>query len=754
MVTRPLVGSTMPAMDVNNVVFPEPLGPMTATSSPLRATRFASHSAVTAVRPLPYTLLWFSIRTTSTFSPGQGRAGFYREGAPDAHRAGNHAEPHDHREQRQLVGRLHQHEPRPFVVRQASHHQRDRVSDQAKSQRFLQDQPDDGAGRSTDELQESDRLQLLQRHRVDDLRDDDRGRDREEDPEQEGLHPRPRHAAREHELRLLVGRVRGEVLPAPDRLGDRLRLRPRVEPYEDGVDRVQIGIVGELAGKHLGQSGLRRQGIRVGCFSPLPQITDRPVVLHELDLLRIGEGEERDGVPARSHYAACEPDHGVVVQPEMQLRPQGQIELRVGDHFIVGLRDAAAGHDFVRTAEAQMQVVADDHKAQRPVPPRTLDRIDDVGTGRGDAGHDGHAVADVLRQARLLRKGPTGIALHDPDIRSRLIDERQRLVDEPVVDAAVREHEGQQQPDPNAGKGEAAGATANIANGQVHDTSFSLGATATRAPSEIGFLPANGLTMTRSRSLTPLMTSTNLRSRKPNFTGRHRARPSTTASTPGRPPWTTRVISGTRSASRLRAVSMYTSVRCPRNRFADDRSKLTSTSRSSVTRSTSALNRATWPGCATAGSVSNTTRAGWPTCKALVSRSSTCATTHGTDAAMRKIGAPGTTVEPTSRFRVITRPAAGLTIRVSASFACATPRVASALVNFASATLSALSSAATSALATESLAKSGRSRSTSALAFASSAWAWLRCATATRTAFVKSLASSRANVWPAVTVSP
>src|ERR1700693_6323719 len=108
MVTRPLVGSTMPAMDVNNVVFPEPLGPMTATSSPLRATRFASHSAVTAVRPLPYTLLRFSIRTTSTFSPGQGRAGFYREGAPDATRAGIHAATPDHGAKRQFGGRLHQ----------------------------------------------------------------------------------------------------------------------------------------------------------------------------------------------------------------------------------------------------------------------------------------------------------------------------------------------------------------------------------------------------------------------------------------------------------------------------------------------------------------------------------------------------------------------------------------------------------------------------------------------------------------------
>ena len=110
--------------------------------------------------------------------------------------------------------------------------------------------------------------------------------------------------------------------------------------------------------------------------------------------------------------------------------------------------------------------------------------------------------------------------------------------------------------------------------------------------------------MTSLARVTPLTTSTNLRSRNPTARAASaRARPRrrvrrATASGPGR--------SAECAAHRcLRAVFVYTSALTEES-IGGGRSILTSTSRSSVTRSTSALNRATWPGYASAGLISNT----------------------------------------------------------------------------------------------------------------------------------------------------
>ena len=88
----------------------------------------------------------------------------------------------------------------------------------------------------------------------------------------------------------------------------------------------------------------------------------------------------------------------------------------------------------------------------------------------------------------------------------------------------------------------------------------------------------------------------------------------------------------------------------------------------------------------------NTTRAAAPTVRPPASRSSTIACTQTRlVSATRKIGAPGTTVEPTSRLRVTTKPAMGLAIRVSVSRARANPSSARAVATRASPTRRAVS---------------------------------------------------------------
>jgi hypothetical protein len=91
---------------------------------------------------------------------------------------------------------------------------------------------------------------------------------------------------------------------------------------EDGVDGVQVGVVGELL-RHLGrQRGLRGQRLGVRHVRALPQIANGPVVLHELDLLRVRQGEERHWISAGFYHSTRQPHHGVVVEPEMQLRAE------------------------------------------------------------------------------------------------------------------------------------------------------------------------------------------------------------------------------------------------------------------------------------------------------------------------------------------------------------------------------------------------------------------------------------------------
>ena len=110
-----------------------------------------------------------------------------------------------------------------------------------------------------------------------------------------------------------------------------------------------------------------------------------------------------------------------------------------------------------------------------------------------------------------------------------------------------------------------------------------------------------------------------------------------------------------------RSVSMYTSALAPMNQSGGNCSTVTSASRSSVTRSASSASLASRPGNDLPGCARKVTRAGWPTRNVPATSSSTIAVIQSwCVSAMRKIGAPGTTVPPTSRLRVITSPDTGL----------------------------------------------------------------------------------------------
>jgi hypothetical protein len=52
-VTRPEVGWSSPPIKLSNVDLPEPLGPITAASSPLLTVNVTPRNAETAVRPSP-----------------------------------------------------------------------------------------------------------------------------------------------------------------------------------------------------------------------------------------------------------------------------------------------------------------------------------------------------------------------------------------------------------------------------------------------------------------------------------------------------------------------------------------------------------------------------------------------------------------------------------------------------------------------------------------------------------------------------
>src|SRR3989338_2613302 len=100
----PAVGSRIRLTHSSSVVFPEPLGPSSATSSPAWTSRLTLSSAVTASSPLPNTLL--TPCTLSTVMSASQRQRWRRaQRLHDAEQARHQTANEDHRERDERFGR-------------------------------------------------------------------------------------------------------------------------------------------------------------------------------------------------------------------------------------------------------------------------------------------------------------------------------------------------------------------------------------------------------------------------------------------------------------------------------------------------------------------------------------------------------------------------------------------------------------------------------------------------------------------------
>ena len=97
-----------------------------------------------------------------------------------------------------------------------------------------------------------------------------------------------------------------------------------------------------------------------------------------------------------------------------------------------------------------------------------LDRLIGDAAGGGHAGDAGDGLARVAGNARGLGEGSARVGLDDPEIDRGCARDRQRIDDEPAIDADHRQHDAEQQAEADAGQQEAEEVVADVAIGEVH----------------------------------------------------------------------------------------------------------------------------------------------------------------------------------------------------------------------------------------------------------------------------------------------
>ena len=104
------------------------------------------------------------------------------------------------------------------------------------------------------------------------------------------------------------------------------------------------------------------------------------------------------------------------------------------------------------------------------MPPRRfgLDRLVGDASGRRHAGKARDRFARVAGNARGLGEGPARAGFDHPDIRRLSLHHRQRLDHDAAIDADHRQHDAEQQAQPDTGQQEAAQMVPDIAIGEVH----------------------------------------------------------------------------------------------------------------------------------------------------------------------------------------------------------------------------------------------------------------------------------------------
>jgi len=161
-----------------------------------------------------------------------------------------------------------------------------RVPEQPERQSLLQDEPCDRPVRGADDFEGGDVARLLERHRVDDQRDDDDRHDEQDGAEQQRLAASAvDHTLRQHLLLLGLGE-RAIVVPSLDPTRHLPRVGSRVQPDEDRVR--QMGVLSDRPQGFDGDIAQGR-GRPDGGIQPGSVVADRLVGFEELDLLSILE---------------------------------------------------------------------------------------------------------------------------------------------------------------------------------------------------------------------------------------------------------------------------------------------------------------------------------------------------------------------------------------------------------------------------------------------------------------------------------
>src|SRR3989304_3016641 len=97
MVMRPALGSRIRLIESSSVLLPEPLGPISAASSPASTLKVVCFSACTARSPLPKVLETPAISSTAT-SASQCELRRCAQRVPNGHEARQHAAGEHHQE--------------------------------------------------------------------------------------------------------------------------------------------------------------------------------------------------------------------------------------------------------------------------------------------------------------------------------------------------------------------------------------------------------------------------------------------------------------------------------------------------------------------------------------------------------------------------------------------------------------------------------------------------------------------------------
>ena len=281
------------------------------------------------------------------------------------------------------------------------HHARP-ITEGTHEQRLLEDESADDAVAGTDELEQRDVADLVERERVDDERDDDGGDDDEQDAEEAELAARLVHHAGEQQVLLLLGGIDGDVRPGAQRAADGGFIGTGLQRDEHGAD-LRRGERGNAAGQPGG--ALQQQGLEpaeIDAFHPRPARGAFEAHglsgLVELDGHRIADGEEGESVAAGADHAAGEADDFIDILAQTDAAAERQLQRLVGDHFIMRLPQRATGDERHPVAAVLRPGKPLHDHAQRLALVLALDRVGDEAARLRHAGHGPHAVFEIGRE--------------------------------------------------------------------------------------------------------------------------------------------------------------------------------------------------------------------------------------------------------------------------------------------------------------------------------------------------------------------